>query len=108
MFFDVDATLFNLLYILVQDNSALSFLPCRNPYKGNIINQPNGTNVYPGVLKDYTKKVRKCAFACTYLIYIHACVFMSSSSDNKMIENDIYLEEYWTSLDVVLIFTTVF
>ncbi|PVD26556.1 hypothetical protein C0Q70_14233 [Pomacea canaliculata] len=27
-----------------------------NPYKGNIINQPNGTNVYPGVLKDYTKK----------------------------------------------------
>ncbi|KAI4892460.1 hypothetical protein NFI96_012569 [Prochilodus magdalenae] len=25
-----------------------------NPYKGNIINQPNGPNVYPGVLKDYT------------------------------------------------------
>jgi legumain len=25
-----------------------------NPYPGNIINQPNGSNVYPGVLKDYT------------------------------------------------------
>ncbi|GFN97718.1 legumain [Plakobranchus ocellatus] len=27
-----------------------------NPYPGNIINEPNGTNVYPGVLKDYTKE----------------------------------------------------
>ncbi|XP_066522344.1 legumain-like [Hoplias malabaricus] len=25
-----------------------------NPYQGNIINEPNGPNVYPGVLKDYT------------------------------------------------------
>ncbi|XP_072523447.1 legumain-like [Salminus brasiliensis] len=25
-----------------------------NPYRGNIINEPNGPNVYPGVLKDYT------------------------------------------------------
>jgi legumain len=25
-----------------------------NPVKGNIINKPNGSNVYPGVLKDYT------------------------------------------------------
>lgn len=33
----------------------LSFF--RNPFKGNIINQPNGPNVYPGVLIDYTKKV---------------------------------------------------
>nr|KAI8769782.1 legumain [Biomphalaria glabrata] len=27
-----------------------------NPVKGNIINKPNGPNVYPGVLKDYTGK----------------------------------------------------
>ncbi|XP_073464981.1 legumain-like [Aquarana catesbeiana] len=27
-----------------------------NPNKGVIINRPNGTNVYPGVLKDYTKE----------------------------------------------------
>merc|ERR1719394_43439 len=25
-----------------------------NPVKGNIINRPNGPNVYPGVPKDYT------------------------------------------------------
>src|SRR3989304_8092681 len=25
-----------------------------NPFHGNIINQPNGPNVYPGVPKDYT------------------------------------------------------
>ncbi|KAG7461613.1 hypothetical protein MATL_G00192930 [Megalops atlanticus] len=25
-----------------------------NPFKGNIINEPNGSNVYEGVLKDYT------------------------------------------------------
>ncbi|KAL1277368.1 hypothetical protein QQF64_024041 [Cirrhinus molitorella] len=25
-----------------------------NPYPGNIINKPNGPNVYPGVPKDYT------------------------------------------------------
>ena len=30
----------------------------RNPIKGNIINQPNGPNVYEGVLKDYTGQVR--------------------------------------------------
>ncbi|XP_073466141.1 legumain-like [Aquarana catesbeiana] len=28
----------------------------RNPTDGVIINRPNGTNVYPGVLKDYTKE----------------------------------------------------
>ncbi|XP_030630732.1 legumain-like [Chanos chanos] len=27
-----------------------------NPYHGNIINEPNGPNVYPGVLKDYTRQ----------------------------------------------------
>ncbi|BFY98330.1 hypothetical protein BsWGS_01370 [Bradybaena similaris] len=27
-----------------------------NPYKSNIINKPDGPNVYPGVLKDYTGK----------------------------------------------------
>lgn len=27
-----------------------------NPFKGNIINQPNGTNLYPGVIIDYNKK----------------------------------------------------
>ncbi|GFR88665.1 vacuolar-processing enzyme [Elysia marginata] len=27
-----------------------------NPFQGNIINQPNGTNLYPGVPKDYTKQ----------------------------------------------------
>ncbi|KAI2650263.1 Legumain [Labeo rohita] len=26
----------------------------KNPYPGNIINKPNGSNVYPGVPKDYT------------------------------------------------------
>jgi len=30
----------------------------RNPVKGNIINEPNGPNVYEGVLKDYTGFVR--------------------------------------------------
>lgn len=30
---------------------------CRNPTPGNIINVPNGPNVYPGVLKDYTGEV---------------------------------------------------
>ncbi|XP_058615837.1 legumain-like isoform X1 [Onychostoma macrolepis] len=29
----------------------------KNPYPGNIINKPNGPNVYPGVLKDYTGEV---------------------------------------------------
>lgn len=28
----------------------------RNPTPGVIINRPNGTNVYPGVPKDYTGK----------------------------------------------------
>jgi legumain len=28
----------------------------QNPHKGEIINKPGGTNVYPGVLKDYTGK----------------------------------------------------
>ncbi|KAG9267232.1 legumain-like [Astyanax mexicanus] len=28
-----------------------------NPNPGEIINKPNGTNVYPGVLKDYTGDV---------------------------------------------------
>ena len=27
----------------------------RNPVKGNIINKPNGPDVYKGTLKDYTK-----------------------------------------------------
>ena len=31
--------------------------PNRNPNKGVIINKPNGTNVYSGVPKDYTKQV---------------------------------------------------
>ena len=31
----------------------------RNPVKGNIINRPNGQNLYPGVPKDYTGEVRK-------------------------------------------------
>ena len=26
----------------------------QNPFKGNIINKPDGPNVYPGVVKDYT------------------------------------------------------
>ncbi|XP_037399883.1 legumain-like [Pygocentrus nattereri] len=36
-----------MMYDDIADNE-------QNPYKGNIINQPNGPNVYPGVLKDYT------------------------------------------------------
>ncbi len=28
----------------------------RNPTKGVIINRPNGTNVYKGIIKDYTKE----------------------------------------------------
>ena len=28
----------------------------RNPTKGVIINRPNGTNVYKGTIKDYTKE----------------------------------------------------
>uniref|UniRef100_A0AAR2IP88 Legumain n=1 Tax=Pygocentrus nattereri TaxID=42514 RepID=A0AAR2IP88_PYGNA len=32
-----------------------------NPYPGEIINEPNGPNVYPGVLKDYTGDV--CALS---------------------------------------------
>ncbi|KAL1250676.1 hypothetical protein QQF64_018472, partial [Cirrhinus molitorella] len=28
----------------------------KNPYPGKIINKPNGSNVYPGVPKDYTGK----------------------------------------------------
>uniref|UniRef100_A0A672N719 Legumain n=1 Tax=Sinocyclocheilus grahami TaxID=75366 RepID=A0A672N719_SINGR len=31
----------------------------KNPYPGNIINKPNGPNVYPGVPKDYTGEVIK-------------------------------------------------
>ncbi|KAG9330021.1 hypothetical protein JZ751_027619, partial [Albula glossodonta] len=27
---------------------------CRNPFKGNIINVPDGPNVYSGIRKDYT------------------------------------------------------
>ncbi|XP_051958643.1 legumain-like [Xyrauchen texanus] len=27
----------------------------KNPYPGEIINEPHGSNVYPGVLKDYTR-----------------------------------------------------
>jgi len=30
----------------------------RNPTKGIIINQPNGSDVYGGVLKDYTGQVQ--------------------------------------------------
>ena len=29
----------------------------RNPFPGQIINQPNGPDVYKGVVKDYTGKV---------------------------------------------------
>lgn len=32
-------------------------LPFRNPTKGIVINRPNGSDVYAGVPKDYTKEV---------------------------------------------------
>ena len=38
-------------YIFLQNFIA------RNPTKGQIINKPNGPDVYKNVLKDYTKKV---------------------------------------------------
>ena len=31
----------------------------RNPYKGNVINQPGGPNLYPGVAIDYRHMVRR-------------------------------------------------
>jgi hypothetical protein len=31
---------------------------CRNPTRGIIINQPIGSDVYKGVLKDYTGEVK--------------------------------------------------
>ncbi|KAK3749747.1 hypothetical protein RRG08_046252 [Elysia crispata] len=41
--------------IIVMMYDDIAYNPA-NPFPGNIINQPNGTNVYPGVPKDYTKK----------------------------------------------------
>ncbi|RUS81743.1 hypothetical protein EGW08_010497, partial [Elysia chlorotica] len=41
--------------IIVMMYDDIAFNPA-NPFPGNIINQPNGPNVYPGVPKDYTKK----------------------------------------------------
>ncbi|CAG5119513.1 unnamed protein product [Candidula unifasciata] len=38
-----------MMYDDIADNT-------ENPVKGNIINKPDGPNVYPGVLKDYTGK----------------------------------------------------
>ncbi|KAL1250958.1 hypothetical protein QQF64_018754 [Cirrhinus molitorella] len=38
-----------MMYDDIANNTA-------NPYRGNIINKPNGPNVYPGVPKDYTGK----------------------------------------------------
>ena len=32
--------------------------PCRNPRQGEIINHPNGDDVYHGVPKDYIQEVR--------------------------------------------------
>ncbi|GFS21901.1 vacuolar-processing enzyme [Elysia marginata] len=40
------------IIVMMYDDIAYNPL---NPYPGNIINEPNGTNVYPGVPKDYTK-----------------------------------------------------
>lgn len=41
----------NRIIVMMYDDIAYNK---NNPYPGNIINQPNGPNVYPGVLKDYT------------------------------------------------------
>jgi len=42
-----DSNIIVMMYDDIANNS-------QNPYKGNIINKPNGPNVYPGVPKDYT------------------------------------------------------
>ena len=39
------------IVVMIYDDIAYNE---QNPYKGNIINRPNGLNVYPGTLKDYT------------------------------------------------------
>ncbi|KAF7705697.1 hypothetical protein HF521_020983 [Silurus meridionalis] len=39
------------IVVMMYDDVAYSQ---QNPFPGNIINAPNGPNVYPGVLKDYT------------------------------------------------------
>uniref|UniRef100_A0A8B9HRE9 Legumain n=1 Tax=Astyanax mexicanus TaxID=7994 RepID=A0A8B9HRE9_ASTMX len=41
-----------------------------NPNPGEIINKPNGTNVYPGVLKDYTGDVSCWPVIKKYVFYI--------------------------------------
>uniref|UniRef100_A0A3B3SB54 Legumain n=1 Tax=Paramormyrops kingsleyae TaxID=1676925 RepID=A0A3B3SB54_9TELE len=42
------------IVVMVYDDIAYNQ---QNPIPGNIINVPNGPNVYPGVLKDYTGEV---------------------------------------------------
>lgn len=41
------------MVVMMYDDIAYNI---ENPYQGNIINHPNGSNVYEGVLKDYTKQ----------------------------------------------------
>jgi hypothetical protein len=42
---------------------------CRNPTKGMIINRPNGSDVYEGVLKDYIGEVQ--LFLIKLVIYLN-------------------------------------
>ncbi len=44
-----------LVFLYLNWNYTQNF--SRNPYKGEIFNRPNGTNVYKNVLKDYTNTV---------------------------------------------------
>ena len=45
-----------------------------NPIKGNVINHPDGPNVYPGVVIDYKSKVRRVHCCVSLYMLVHSYI----------------------------------
>ncbi|KAH9488654.1 hypothetical protein Btru_061247 [Bulinus truncatus] len=58
-----------------------------NPVKGNVINKPNGPNVYPGVLKDYTGRNVNAKTFLAVLQGDKEAIRQLTGKDGKVIES---------------------
>ncbi|XP_072523785.1 legumain-like [Salminus brasiliensis] len=83
--------------VMMYDDLAYN---AENPYPGEIINKPNGPNVYPGVLKDYTGDD---VSACNFLAVLRgdeAGVIKQAGGPKKVLQSDendtifIYLSDH--------------